>query len=303
MPTDARQPFARRKLAKLLRTAIRTQAGTTGTLFFVSSVFGSSGYSGTEFDSPKATITQALALCTASKGDIIVCAPDHAETITSAGGITVNKAGVTILGVSNEGNRPTITFTTAAAASFDVTAANVRIEGFNFVCGIDAQTAMFNISAAGFVFRSNRVVFADASAQTTLVILTTAAADRMLIRDNDFLGTADAGTATCIRIVGGSDARIINNRIIGAFTTTLGGIEVNTTAHVRIHIEGNTINNRTAGSTVAAELLAGTTGNVINNRFSILSGTAPLGSAATSLNLVAGNYFKAAAGVAAGTLL
>src|SRR6266576_3130579 len=41
--------------------------------------------------------------------------------------------------------------------SFDVTAANVSIANCRFVCGIDAQLAMFNVTGTDFNFVGNEV--------------------------------------------------------------------------------------------------------------------------------------------------
>ena len=123
----------------------------------------------------------------------------------------------------------------------------------------------------------------------------------MKILNNYMFGSTDAGTATAIRVVGGSDIQIRNNTIIGSFTNTLGGIENNTTDATNIVIDGNLIVNRTGGSSKAVVLTATATGIVSNNRLGVLSGTAPISGAA--IDFVGGNYYKAAAGVAAGTLL
>jgi hypothetical protein len=275
---------------------------TTGAVFFVCSVNGSNGNSGSDPSSPWATIDYAVGQCTASKGDTIYAMPGHVETVTAAATLAVDVAGIRIIGIGAGRSRPTVNYTTAAAASCDITAANVLVENLVFTAvGVDAVTAAINVSAANVTIRGCEMELANATNQAVLGILTTAAADRLRIEGCHIHGTLNAGTATAIRLVGGTDIVIADCVIIGAYTTTLGGIENVTTAAVNLTIDGCIITNFTASAAVAITLVATTTGTVTNCRLSVLTGTAPIVGAA--LNGVGGNYYKAAAGVAAGTLL
>src|SRR5438876_763699 len=78
---------------------------TNGNYFFVDSVTGSDGFPGTA-QSPLATLTQALSLCVAGNGDVVVLCPGHAETVSAAGGINVNVRGVSVVGLGNGRDRP-----------------------------------------------------------------------------------------------------------------------------------------------------------------------------------------------------
>lgn len=113
---------------------------TTGNYFYVSSGAGLSGNSGKSKDKPLATIAQALLKCTANKGDVILCMPGHAETITAAGGITINVAGVQVIGLGHGSLRPTITYTTAATGTLLMTAANCVLKNF-ILCANYADVA------------------------------------------------------------------------------------------------------------------------------------------------------------------
>ena len=64
-----------------------------GTVFWVDSVNGSNGNSGT-FDRPFSTIDYAVGRCTASRGDIICAKAGHVETVTAAAGVAMDVAGV-----------------------------------------------------------------------------------------------------------------------------------------------------------------------------------------------------------------
>lgn len=278
---------------------------TVGKVWWVSSVSGTNatGY-GNHPESPVASIAYAIGSATADNGDVIAVLPDHVEVCSAAGSVTVNKAGLRITGLPyvKGRQRGRVNYTTAAAASFDITAARVTIENLVFtMTGIDAVTAGINISAADCTISGCEIETGTASAQATLALLTTAAADRLTIEDCHIHGSTDAGTAAALRIVGGDSIRIRRCNILGSYTTNLGGIDNATTAATNLLIEGCSITNRTAVSTVCINCQAGTTGQIVNNRLSILSGTAPI--VAAGIDLVGGNYYKNAVGVAAGTLI
>lgn len=269
-----------------------------GNVFFVHSTRGtnSSGYGFTP-DAPVASIDYAIGLTTADNDDWIVVLPGHTETITGAAGVGLDVAGVTIVGLGKGRQRGKVNYTTAVGASFDVTAARCRVENLVFTpTGFDAITAAINVQAADFSLIGCELELANATNQAVLGILTTAAADRMLIQGCHIHGTTDAGTATAIRIVGGTDAQIIDNTIVGAYTTTLGGIDQNTTAAVNTIVNGNRISNQTASSAKAMVFSSSSTPIITNNRLTILSGTAPITAAA---GFVGGNTYAAAAGVTA----
>lgn len=275
------------------------------TLFVGSSTSGSStsgpGTAPTGAYSTLAAALDSLQSGDANKGVKIYVMPGHTESISSSSIMTADIAGVRVIGVGDGRARPIFTWNTATSATWNVSGANFRIDNCRFdLTGIDAVAAGFTVSAADFQMYNCEMEFANSSGQATLGILTTSAASRMKVIGNHMFGTTDAGTATAIRVVGGSDAMITDNTIIGAFTTSLGGIEVNTTDASRIIINRNNIANMTASSTKAIVLTSSSTGFITNNRLAVLSGTAPITAAAA---YVGGNYYVAAAGVTAGTLI
>jgi len=95
-------------------------------------IVGSNGNKGT-YQQPFASLNYAITQCVANRGDIIILAPNHTETITSATSIVLGVAGVAIIGLGAGSSRPTITYTTASAASLAVTAANITIQNVLFV--------------------------------------------------------------------------------------------------------------------------------------------------------------------------
>src|SRR4030095_6142797 len=105
------------------------------TYFFVSSTTGSNGNDGSSPQSAFATIDYAIGKCTANKGDTIVVMQNHAETLTAAGSITADVAGINIIGLGTGTDRPELTFSTATTASFLITAANVLVANIVGISG------------------------------------------------------------------------------------------------------------------------------------------------------------------------
>jgi hypothetical protein len=193
-------------------------------------------------------------------------------------------------------NRPTFTFGTSTAASFNVSAANVVLQNLAFVNAIDAQTAMVNVSAADVKITGCEFMLGDSSTQAVLGILTTASADRLIVADCDLHGGATAGVESAIKIVGGDSIVIGGNRIFGAFATT-GGIQNATTAATGILIDGNVVVNYTAdGNNKTIVLHASATGLVSSNRGSVIDSTSPAPVTAAAAT-VGGNSWSSAVGV------
>lgn len=116
-----------------------------------------------DFFRPFATIQKAVDSCLANNGDTIFVRQGHAETISTAAILLLNKAGVAIIGLGAGSLRPTLTFT-AAAANIPVTAQNVSIQNILFVANF-ADVASFmtatgvttpkNFNIEGCEFRDN----------------------------------------------------------------------------------------------------------------------------------------------------
>lgn len=107
---------------------------------------GSNGNSGLSPLEPFADIDAAIGKCTAARGDKIIVLPAHTETVTSA--ITLDVAGVQIIGLKHGNQRPTIT-PNGAIDCMTITAADCRVEGLLFAAPVtDAQLSDINVAAA-----------------------------------------------------------------------------------------------------------------------------------------------------------
>ena len=253
-------------------------------VFWVHSGTGASTNSGKTPSKPLATITQALAKCTASKGDIIMCMPGHAESVIAAAGIAVSKIGVSIVGMGTGTLRPTITFATDTLADIDIDAANVSLINFRFIGNIASLDAPIDVNAAGFEMVNCDFYCTTATTDFDITVITDATANDMIISGCGFhyeyslADTAVSNTSvSCIDLVGADRAVIVNNYITGNFTTSaINGI---TTASYDILISGNDITNRQTDK-LHIDLVANCTGRVNYN-----TGTATSTGAITASNI------------------
>lgn len=139
-----------------------------GNVVYVDSTSGTKGNYAGEFDSPFATIAQALAsnAVRANKDDVIIVKPGHTEAITAAGGITISKAGVRIIGMGTVGTRPVITFTTSVNATFLISANGCVVHNIQFsLVGIDALVTGISITGAGTEISHCEFTMANATNQ------------------------------------------------------------------------------------------------------------------------------------------
>mgnify|MGYP003655262155 CR=1 FL=1 len=216
-----------------------------GNVYWLDSVNGSDGNPGT-FTLPVATLTTALVQCTANQGDIIMVKPGHAETISTAAGIVLSKAGVAIIGMGVGSKRPTFTWS-AATSTITITANNIAIQNFLFL-----GTAATTFTATAFS-NANAVVGND------FII------DSCEFRDSD----ATHGFIACY--TGGTTANqsdgltFTNNRVLRYLTSPpAANTAVVTQAAIdRLTFSGNFIVNKTVNNNVAVGFALGS--NAVQN--------------------------------------
>lgn len=193
---------------------------TTGRFFFVAksgitneseikSIVGSSYSDGTPV--LYQTIALASAACLASRGDLILVAPGHTETVSSATALTLSVAGVTIVGLGNGSLRPTITLDTATTATINVTAANITIKNILFVANFAAIATCFTVTTAK-EFNLTGCEFRDTTSILNFVsIITTDAtgnhADGLVFSGNKITGLGTTAATTPI-VLGAGLSRI-----------------------------------------------------------------------------------------------
>lgn len=233
--------------------------GSNGNYWFVDSVTGSDGNVGSA-DSPLATTKQAITMATANNGDVIVWCPAHAETISAAGGITVNKAGLTFWGWGQGKQSPTFTSATSTAATFLISSANTTIGGsVNTICNIASQVTFFSVTAANVTITATHYD-TSASIGALIYITTSAAANQFTANINYFGFTASVIGTSMISLVGGSNANIYVDAY-GAWSTAV--VNFATTAVVNCQITGLFYNYNTALTKNVVDTITGSTWTVI----------------------------------------
>ena len=223
----------------------------TSRVFYVRSTTGANTLGndqGLSFSKPWATIDYAINQCTASEGDVIVVLPYHAETIAAADGFDADVAGISIIGIGIGEAMPTLTFSaigsTVAIGADDVTVKNIR-----FLAGITDVVKAIAVEAGGDNFLLLNCEFpapATATVEFLDAIDLIAAADGVKIIGNTYWGAGtslanhfiDAGNGVNTRLEV-RDNFIWDNFAVSAIWSN----DIDLLAR----IEGNTINNLTAG--------------------------------------------------------
>lgn len=236
---------------------------TGGSVFYVSSVTGSSSNSGLSPDYPLATIEQALAKCTAGAMDQIIVSATHAETLGSAGTISFDVAGVSVIGLGCGFYCPKITYS-ATDATITVDADGVLLSGLRFNAATSGVSYGLQVSDGVDATRLLGNIFdttttgTDEFSRAIRVINNNVGT---IIQDNlvDMgLGGAIAG----IMLDADTDKTVIEgNRVIGDYSTA--NINGDTTLSTNLLIRKNLLSNGIGGdlgSEPCIELLTGTTG-------------------------------------------
>jgi len=244
---------------------------------------------GADTDHIFTTVNAAVAKCVADRNDKIIALPGYTETIAAAGGITLGTAGVELVGVGMGVNTPIITFS-ATDSTLLATGANVGISGMQFQNAKDALVSGIVVSAAGFSLKGCQFTQPTSTNDALIWIITSAGADDMVIQGNDFR-QSHAGPTECIRLVGADRAKILDNFIIGNYSTAaINGI---TTASLEILIARNTICNGDTDK-LAIDLVVNCTGRIEYNSGTVVStgSTSDLAIIDAAKCQLAENYFS-----------
>ena len=131
-----------------------------GDVFFVSnadvlldknqSVAGVDQAGGGTFQRPFRTLDFAVGQCTASRGDLIIIAPGHSETLSTATALAMDVAGITVLGLGVGTLRPKFILDTLTTTTIAVSAANISFKNVVFSANFADVAALFTLTAANF---------------------------------------------------------------------------------------------------------------------------------------------------------
>lgn len=245
---------------------------------------GSDGNKGT-FNSPFGTLAGAVAQCVANRGDIIMVKPGHSETISSATALTMNIAGVAVIGLGNGTNRPLFTLNTANTATIAVSAANVSFQNCQFVANFLSIAACFTLAAAA-EFTVQGCYFKDTSSILNFlnIVKSTGAAntvDGLTFNDNTVINLGVTSNNTTVLTANDIDRltmqrnylkwAVQNDKAIGVIVTT--GVLTNAVVTDNMGYRPNTT---TAGGSLITVGGTTSTGIVARNQVQTLTTTSDL---------------------------
>lgn len=237
---------------------------TIGNVFFVNSVNGSATGNALSPESALSTIDAAVALCTANNGDVIVVLPGHVETVTAAGGLDLDVAGITILGIGSGTTQPKIDFTTATTADVDIDAANITIENIQFEASFADIVAVVDVNATDCTIRNCRFIAPTTDENALIWILgaTSTTSSRLTVEDCWFQDK-DAANTHAISLPGTSDGCVIRRNVMHGFyeTAAIGAAG----AVTNILVANNLIQNTDTDADACILLAASSTGIVAYN--------------------------------------
>jgi len=261
---------------------------TSGSYFWVDSNATGPGTQGS-YKNPFSTLAAAYTACVASRGDVIIMKPGHAETISTNTGLTFSKIGVSVIGLGTGALRPTITLTgTTAAVTIAVSAASQLFRNFIVSSGVDELVAAWTISAANVTLDGVDLLEASDACNVITGVVTTAAANFLTIKNCTFVQvTAAAGNGPAITLVGADDCKILNNVIHWNSTNNAGsgGIIGLTTESLRMLIVGNLVDCQGGASVLGIAPLASSTGIMAWNGASTPNGAGSIVGRAAMLTM------------------
>lgn len=245
----------------------------TGEVYYVDSG-ASGGATGLDWTNAAVTLDAGVGLCTADRGDTIIVAAGHAETIIIANGVDCDLAGITIVGLGVGENRPMFTMN-HANAEFVIGADDVSIYNLEFIAHITAVAHCIDVETLSENFIIENCRFSvDVDATDEFVDTITVAAtgtDGGLIKDCLFRSglKSNAGPQSAINFIDCNDLHIIGNEFHGDYASAC--IQNETTAANNILIKDNLLFNGIIGGEAGLnaveciELVATTTGMIVNN--------------------------------------
>jgi hypothetical protein len=199
------------------------EAVTTGSVFWVdsgSSTAADAGSNGKNPDKPFATLDYAVGKCADNNGDIIYVMPGHAETIATGTALTLDVAGIKVIGLGCGYSMPKFTLS-AEASTVNITAANCHVENLwlysTYTGGLIIGVTVGAL-ADGLVLKD---LVLEESANTTEFLIgvnVAAACHHVTIDGLKYYGIAGGSDTSCIVFAGASNFSVVKNcEIYGDF--------------------------------------------------------------------------------------
>jgi hypothetical protein len=221
-------------------------------------------------DSTNVAIDAATAQSTTSgsewPGDVIVLFPGHTETVDAVTDIVPDKAGLYFYGLGEGDDRPTITISTAVAASILISGADNTFENIIFKCTYDdtntvTSQEMIDIGALNTKFKKCKFWSSDDGTGDMIQMDGDNTANGAQFIDCEFVATA--GTISGISAEDTQDGVVIRNcKFFGDYSTAPIYADE---AMTNMIIEGCYIENDNAGDFAVEMTHTSNTGFFVNN--------------------------------------
>jgi hypothetical protein len=233
-------------------------------------VGGSNSNDGT-YQRPFATIDYAVGQCTANRGDIIMVMPGHSEDIGSAGALTLDVAGVAVIGLGSGSLRPDLNYSNTAG-TVEIDAADVTLYNLTFTADVSAVVVGVNVDANGCTIDSCEFTY-NASGDDFITGLDVDTVSDFTFTNNKWNAQEAAGAAEAIRLDTVTRCNISGNHFTGMFSDgAIIGEGAAGTGHL---IADNYIYNADTAGGEGIDLNVACTGLIVNNRLGTLFTTAP----------------------------
>lgn len=192
----------------------------TGKVFYVDSGVNIEG-GGLTVDSAKDTLNEAVALCTADRGDVIYVLQGHYEdgVVGTAAIFTVGTAGIKVIGVGQGSLKPRFDYNYTSNTCV-VSADNVRLHNLRFRPSLSAVAKGVTVSSGADYVHITKCDFGypEAAADEFAIALYVGTSTGAVIEDNFFDSGAQAGV-TAITFDATTGLIIRGNRIYGDCST------------------------------------------------------------------------------------
>ncbi len=174
------------------------------------------------------TIALANAQCVAARGDLILVAPGHTESISDTVLLAMSISGVSVVGLGRGSQRPVVTLDTANTATITVSAAGVTFKNIVFVANFLNVAALFTLTTAkDFQLLNCEVRDTDITHNFVAMVVTATtanAADGLTIDGCKFLLLIATGATKLISLLGAQDRVTVQNNYYTTPTTNAGAI-------------------------------------------------------------------------------
>ena len=248
------------------------------------------GEHGNTWSRPFATLDYAVGMCTADRGDIILVAPGHAETLSGASDLDIDVSGITIIGLGTGSLMPTFTLGgTDAATTIEINGDNITAKNLRIVGGdTDGTTVAIDIKTGSDYITLDGLVFWEPTA--TMEILTCITledkTDQCTIKNCHFMNGATNSNQSAIITEGDEHDYMVIDNCVFMGDWEQAAIDLDAATIVYPTVKNCIIQNLDTAAGYAVTLNASTVAMLLDNRIATGKGDGyPVTGVSASFNL------------------